>query len=128
MGKDDTQMDEEKKEASRKPSPEKKREKRPFLRDDVWMVNMKFKSQKKKHYLPEAKFEIDAKQDSSSVDAERKETIEASIVRVMKSRKNYKYQDLISDVMKILLKFSPDAKHVRQGIEDLIKKDYLERD
>lgn len=103
-------------------------QKRVFEMEDLWALNEKFTSKLKRFVVKEARFPTDVKEDTAGVDAERKYAIESCIVRVMKSRKVYGHQDLINDVMKLLLKFSPDAKDVRSGIEGLIKKEYLERD
>ena len=102
---DEDQMAEEK-----KPAPAPAAKKRVFEMDDVWTLNEKFISKLKRFVIKEARFQMDVKEDTSGVDAERKYAIESCIVRVMKSRKIYGHQDLINDVMKLLLKFSPDAK------------------
>lgn len=94
--------------------------------EDLWMLNPNFKSKLKRFTLKEPKF-ADTMKDSS-VDAERKYAIESCLVRVMKSRKILNHQELINDVMKLQLKFSPDSKDVKKGIESLIKKEFLERD
>ena len=95
--------------------------------DQVWTINKDFKCKLKRFTLKEAKF-TESQKDPSSIDAERKVAIESCVVRVMKSRKVLKYQELINDVMKLLLKFSPDSKDIKKQIESLIKRDYLERD
>jgi hypothetical protein len=85
-------------------------QKRVFDMEDLWALNEKFTSKLKRFVVKEARFPTDVKEDTAGVDAERKYAIESCIVRVMKSRKVYGHQDLINDVMKLLLKFSPDAK------------------
>jgi len=55
--------------------------------------------------------------------------VEASIVRVMKSRQRLQHQKLIAEVSHQLLRhFTPDPKHIKQRIEHLISLDYLRRD
>lgn len=92
------------------------------------------------------------------VDKDRRYAIDASIVRIMKSRKVLGYQNLVmecveqlgrmfkvsysitflcnlvcvfhSNVKKIYMAcfFQPDVKAIKKRIEDLISRDYLERD
>jgi hypothetical protein len=85
-------------------------QKRVFEMEDLWALNEKFTSKLKRFVVKEARFPTDVKEDTGGVDAERKYAIESCIVRVMKSRKVYGHQDLSNDVMKLLLKFCPDAK------------------
>jgi hypothetical protein len=85
-------------------------QKRVYEMEDLWALNEKFTSKLKRFVVKEARFPTDIKEDTGGVDAERKYAIESCIVRVMKSRKVYGHQDLSNDVMKLLLKFCPDAK------------------
>lgn len=90
------------------------------------------------------------------VDKDRRYAIDASIVRIMKSRKVLGYQQLVMECVEqlgrmfkviflplinnlpelisyLLLKFcnlfaQPDVKAIKKRIEDLITRDYLERD
>jgi cullin 3 len=55
--------------------------------------------------------------------------IEATIVKVMKSRKRLSHNDLITEATKILSnKFNPDVSVIKKRIEGLIDREYLERD
>ncbi|KAL3632108.1 Cullin-1 [Castilleja foliolosa] len=59
---------------------------------------------------------------------ERKYTIDASLVRIMKSRKVLGYQQLVSECVKQLSRmFKPDVKAIKKRIEDLITREFLER-
>ena len=111
-----------------KKSPNKKPSKVPYQMTDTFVINKGFKSKLKRFVIKEAKFKTESTNDDGDLNAERKYAIESCLVRVMKSRKVYKYQDLINDTMKLLLKFSPDSRDVRAQIENLIKRDYFERD
>ncbi|KAL9229009.1 hypothetical protein vseg_004527 [Gypsophila vaccaria] len=63
------------------------------------------------------------------VDKDRRYAIDASIVRIMKGRKVLGYQQLISECVEQLSKmFKPDFKVIKKRIEDLITRDYIERD
>lgn len=60
---------------------------------------------------------------------DRKNAIEASIVRLMKSRQQLEHHKLISEVSAQLLRhFTPDPKAIKQRIEHLITLDYIKRD
>ena len=65
----------------------------------------------------------------SKVDDDRKHMIEATIVKVMKSRRRLSHNDLITEATKILQsKFCPDPLVIKKRIEGLIEREYLERD
>ncbi|KAI8467553.1 MAG: Cullin [Monoraphidium minutum] len=63
------------------------------------------------------------------VDKDRRYAIDAAIVRTMKSRKALQHQQLVLEVVAQLSRmFKPDFKLIKKRIEDLIARDYLERD
>eukprot|EP01018_Ginkgo_biloba_P007037 Gb_00939 [translate_table: standard] len=63
------------------------------------------------------------------VDKDRRYAIDASIVRIMKSRKVLTHQQLVSECVEQLGRmFKPDFKAIKKRIEDLITREYLERD
>ncbi|KAJ8330758.1 hypothetical protein BDV3_002271 [Batrachochytrium dendrobatidis] len=60
---------------------------------------------------------------------DRKHQIEACIVRVMKSRKSMRHNELVAMVISQLsLRFSPDPLVIKTRIEELFEREYLERD
>jgi len=60
---------------------------------------------------------------------DRKHSIEATVVRTMKARKQMGHQQLVLEVSKQLMQhFKPDPKEIKKRIEDLITREYLERD
>lgn len=62
------------------------------------------------------------------VDEERRHLVEASIVRIMKSRKTLKHNDLIAEVTRQLsVRFVPSPPFIKQRVESLIEREYLER-
>ncbi|WMV10144.1 hypothetical protein MTR67_003529 [Solanum verrucosum] len=63
------------------------------------------------------------------VDKDRRYAIDASIVRIMKSHKVLAHQQLVVECVQQLGRiFKPDVKAIKKRIEDLISREYLERD
>ena len=64
----------------------------------------------------------------SSIQQERSSLIDAAIVRVMKSRKTMRLNDLLTDVVKNLHLFRPQPAQIKARIESLIERGYMKRD
>ncbi|XP_062208429.1 cullin-1-like [Phragmites australis] len=63
------------------------------------------------------------------VNKDRRFAIDASLVRIMKSRKTMTHQNLLAECVEQLSRmFKPDIKMIKRRIEDLITREYLERD
>lgn len=63
------------------------------------------------------------------INRDRAFIIEACCVRIMKSRKQITHQRLVQEVTQQLLnKFVPDPKMIKQRIDALIEREYIERD
>jgi hypothetical protein len=64
-----------------------------------------------------------------TIDASRTQMLDAAIVKVMKSRKTMKQAALVELVIQSVIKFfSPQPTQIKVRIEQLINKDFLERD
>lgn len=64
-----------------------------------------------------------------TVEQDRQHLIEANIVRIMKARKTLSHNDLVMGVTNGLIsRFTPCPQLIKQRIEKLIEREYLERD
>ena len=93
--------------------------------NDKFKVNSKFKTKQKRLRIPMASLE--KSHNSRKVENNRQYTIEASLVRIMKSRSELKHNDLIAECVKQLNFFKPKMKVIKRAIERLIEREYLER-
>jgi cullin 3 len=65
----------------------------------------------------------------TNVEQDRKYSIEASIVKIMKSRRTLEHSLLIAEVVKLSqVRFNPDIKLIKDRIEALIEKEFIRRD
>lgn len=63
------------------------------------------------------------------MDEDRRHMVEATIVKVMKTRRRLDHNTLVAETVKILsLKFNPDPVMIKKRIESLIEREYMERD
>ncbi|KAL6517150.1 Cullin-1 [Orobanche minor] len=95
---------------------------------DIFEFNSKFTDKMRRIKIPLPPVD-EKKKVIEDVDKDRRYAIDASIVRIMKSRKVLGYQQLVSECVEQLNRmFKPDVKAIKKRIEDLITRDYLERD
>ncbi|KAK4265732.1 hypothetical protein QN277_026748 [Acacia crassicarpa] len=95
---------------------------------DYFEFNSKFTDKMRRIKIPLPPVD-EKKKVIEDVDKDRRYAIDASIVRIMKSRKVLGYQQLVMECVEQLGRmFNPDVKAIKKRIEDLISRDYLERD
>uniref|UniRef100_A0A915E2H3 Cullin family profile domain-containing protein n=1 Tax=Ditylenchus dipsaci TaxID=166011 RepID=A0A915E2H3_9BILA len=98
---------------------------------DEFSVNDKFSSKLRRIKVQPVSIresEPEVVETRQKIDEERKHEIEASIVRVMKSRKELNHNDLFTEVVNQLKsRFSPDPLLFKKRIESLIEREYLNR-
>ncbi|CAL4963660.1 unnamed protein product [Urochloa decumbens] len=95
---------------------------------DVFEFNHKFtdKMRRIKVQLPPSD---EKKKVIDDVNKDRRFAIDAALVRIMKSRKIMTHQNLVAECVEQLSRmFKPDIKMIKRRIEDLITREYLERD
>lgn len=68
------------------------------------------------------------KQVEKELELERGFTLEAMIVRIMKARKTENHNNLTAEVIRQVNLFKPAPSQIKEAIERLIEKEYLERD
>jgi cullin 1 len=99
---------------------------------DKFSVNAEFSNKNRRIKIPNLVLKISDKERSDineSTMEDRKFAMDAAIVRLMKARKQMDHQSLILETSKQLMQhFRPDPKLIKRRIEDLIAREYLERD
>jgi cullin 3 len=102
--------------------------------DESFKVNVGFLSKLKRIRVPlVAMKEVVASPNSNtsipvSVEEDRRHLCEATVVRIMKTRKLAKHNDLIAEVTRQLNKrFYPQPQFIKKSIESLLEREYLER-
>ncbi|XP_057749014.1 cullin-1-like [Arachis stenosperma] len=96
--------------------------------NDTFEFNYKFTDKMRRIKIPLPPVD-ERKKVIEDVDKDRRYAIDAAIVRIMKSRKVLGHQQLVLEcVQQLGLMFKPDIKAIKKRIEDLITRDYLERD
>ncbi|XP_042421758.1 cullin-1-like [Zingiber officinale] len=95
--------------------------------DDVFAFNSKFTNKMRRIRIP-LPIVDEKKKILEVVDKDRKYVVDACLIRIMKSRKVLNHQQLITECVEQLKVFKPDLKLIKKRIEDLINREYLERD
>ncbi|CAI9297186.1 unnamed protein product [Lactuca saligna] len=101
---------------------------RTVAETDSFHFNSKFTDRMRRIRIPLPPVD-ERKKVVEDVDKDRRYAIDASIVRIMKSRKVLGHQQLVMECVEQLGRmFKPDFKAIKKRIEDLITREYLERD
>ncbi|CBH13659.1 cullin, putative [Trypanosoma brucei gambiense DAL972] len=100
---------------------------------DIFIVNDNFTSKLKKMKIAMGRDQnivaAQSEEVAREVEEDRKPAIDACLVRIMKSRRVLEHSMLVEECKERLLPtFSADPKLVKQRIEELIRKEFIERD
>ncbi len=93
---------------------------------DTFRFFTDFHSPKRLNVIPSPPFEEVSVH--KKVEEDRTHIIDAVVVRIMKTRRTLSHQELISSVVSQLILFKPTIMDIKRRIENLIERDYLERD
>jgi cullin 3 len=104
-----------------------------FQLNDQYTLNGGFKHNQYKIRIPIAHAKENKQTEktevSEKVDEDRRHMVEATIVKVMKTRRRIEHNALLTEATKILSqKFNPDPVMIKKRIESLIDREYMERD
>lgn len=97
--------------------------------DDIFTINEKFKSKLMKVRVPLVTIKAKTKAEvPKAVQEDRRQLVEAAVVRIMKTRTRLEHNELVAEVSKQLSsRFTPSPADVKKRIESLIDREYLER-
>lgn len=100
--------------------------------DDLFTFNSSFSAPmtKVKVLTVANKVESEAERNKTveKVDEDRKFELDAAIVRIMKSRKTLRHNELIVETVKQITRFKPPPQLIKKRIEALLEREYLQRD
>ena len=93
------------------------------------MVNNQFKSNQFRLNLDVPTLEEEGSNNKKQkVVQDRAHSIDATIIKRMKTNKKMEYNELLSEVLQALSMFQPQPKFIKQRIERLIADEFLARD
>ncbi|KAK9927643.1 hypothetical protein M0R45_024819 [Rubus argutus] len=97
--------------------------------NDDFEFNSKFTHRMRKIRIPLPRVVDERKEVIGNVNNDRRYAIDAAIVRIMKRQKVLSHLQLVTECVEQLRHtFKPDIKAIKKRIEDLVARDYLERD
>lgn len=94
---------------------------------DIFVANWEFTTPMRRFRMPVPNLNQPVV-NRAKITEDRTYAIEAAIVRIMKSRKVVTHNELIGKVLEQMNMFKPDPKTIKARIENLIGREYMERD
>ena len=98
--------------------------------EDLFTLNQNFASKFRRIVINSLQIKETKQETNETIEkviSERQYIIDAAIVRIMKTRKKLSHNELVSEVFS-QLQFPLQSSDVKKRIENLIERDYLERD
>lgn len=95
-------------------------------KDGKFMINPNFQCPTRRVNFPVPMLEESVKKERITQD--RSHAVDAALVRIMKTRKQMKVQDLRLEVVTLMQTFKPDDQLIKKRIESLIQREYMEKD
>ncbi|KAK7047188.1 hypothetical protein VNI00_006854 [Paramarasmius palmivorus] len=99
---------------------------------DIFRFNTGFKDAKTKVHINSIQAKVteeESERTNLNIEDERKHTIDAAVVRIMKAKKNMQFEALITETVDALKKhFKPDVAMIKKRIDVLVEEEYMERD
>mmetsp|Transcript_24216 Transcript_24216/g.36311 ORF Transcript_24216/g.36311 Transcript_24216/m.36311 type:complete len:740 (+) Transcript_24216:262-2481(+) len=111
-----------------------KKPRKDYKASDLIFPNTSFNSPKRRLRIPSHQGKENKRKTQkvmAKVSEDRKGALESAIVRVLKIRKTIDHQSLVQEVTKMVLnrnQFRAEPKQIKQRIESLMEREYLERD
>ena len=96
----------------------------PAFKSNSIRVNLIPQKSHKKKVIGETAEESAA---NKQITKERTFVIQAHAVKVMKTQKQHRYQNLLTDVIRNITMFKAEPKMIKEQIEYLIQNDYMKR-
>ena len=96
--------------------------------EDTFSVNEKFQNRLRVITIAAPAIKETFNKEKYKIDIDRTHAVDACIVKIMKSRKKMSYMHLLNEVMSLLQMFKPTSTIIKNRIESLIERDYMERD
>ena len=97
-----------------------------IMQDGKYKVNMQYSNKHTRITFPVPVLEELVKRERVTQD--RSNAVDAALVRIMKSRKKLGINQLKVEVITLMQTFKPDDALIKKRIENLIEREYLERD
>lgn len=97
-----------------------------IMEDGKYKVNKKYNNKHTRVTFPVPVLEELVKRERVTQD--RSNAVDAALVRIMKSRKKLGVNQLKIEVITLMQTFKPDDALIKKRIENLIEREYLERD
>jgi len=71
----------------------------------------------------------ETKRTEAWIEADRKQELDAAVVRIMKAKKKLTFEQIKTEVIvAVKQRFLPEIKHIKQRVDYLVENEYLKRD